>query len=162
MNNLADLKIQVITISDRASQGTYEDESGQLLKTLLENEGASCQKVIIIPDKISKIQKVILKSVKKNDVVMTTGGTGISPRDVTNQATKELLDFEIPGISEMLRADGLTKIPTASLSRSLAGVVKKTLVINVPGSKGAVTDAVRLLTPILKHAVDQLNGGDHS
>lgn len=98
---LNNLKIQVITISDRASKGIYEDQSGELLRNLLQNQGAICEPVILIPDKISKIQKSILKSAKKNHIVITTGGTGISPKDKTFEATNEILDYEIPGISEI-------------------------------------------------------------
>ncbi len=159
--DLNNLKIQVITVSDRASKGVYEDESGSLLKQLLIEQGAECSEVILIPDKISKIQKAILKSIKKHDLVITTGGTGINPKDKTPQATKEILDYEIPGISEILRVKSFEKIPTAVLSRAISGVINKTLVINIPGSKGAVKDAVEILSPVLKHALDQLNSGDH-
>ena len=161
-SELNNLKIQVITISDRASKGIYEDESGELLRNLLQNQGAICEPVILIPDKISKIQKSILKSAKKNNIVITTGGTGISPKDKTFEATNEILDYEIPGISEILRIKSYEKISTAVLSRGLAGVINKTLVINIPGSKGAINDAVEILVPIFKHAIDQLNGGDHN
>ncbi len=159
--DLNNLKIQVITVSDRASKGVYEDESGSLLKQLLIEQGAECSEVILIPDKISKIQKAILKSIKKHDLVITTGGTGINPKDKTPQATKEILDYEIPGISEILRVKSFEKIPTAVLSRAISGVINKTLVINIPGSKGAVKDAVEILSPVINHAIDQLNNGDH-
>ena len=160
-NELANLKIQVITVSDRASKGIYEDESGSLLKQLLSEKGAICSEVILIPDKVYKIQKVILKSVKKHDLVITTGGTGINPKDKTPQATKEILDYEIPGISEILRVKSFEKVPTSILSRAVSGVINKTLIINIPGSKGAVKDAVEILSPVIKHAIDQLNSGDH-
>ena len=146
-NELANLKIQVITVSDRASKGIYEDESGSLLKQLLSEKGAICSEVILIPDKVSKIQKAILKSVKNHDLVPN--------------ATKEILDYEIPGISEILRVKSFEKVPTSILSRALSGVINKTLIINIPGSKGAVKDAVEILSPVLKHAIDQLNSGDH-
>ena len=161
-NDLSNIKIQVITVSDRASKGIYEDESGSLLKQLLAEKGGICSEVILIPDKVSKIQKVILKSVKKHDLVITTGGTGINPKDKTPQATKEILEYEIPGISEILRVKSFEKVPTSILSRSLSGVINKTLIINIPGSKGAVKDAVEILSPVIKHAIDQLNSGDHS
>lgn len=159
--DLNNLKIQVITVSDRASKGIYEDESGSILKQLLIEKGAECSEIILIPDKISKIQKAILKSIKKHDLVITTGGTGINPKDKTPQATKEILDYEIPGISEILRVKSFEKIPTSILSRAKSGVINKTLVINIPGSKGAVKDAVEILSPVIKHAIDQLNNGDH-
>ena len=161
-NDLSNIKIQVITVSDRASKGIYEDESGSLLKQLLSEKGGICSEVILIPDKVSKIQKAILKSVKKYDLVITTGGTGINPKDKTPQATKEILEYEIPGISEILRVKSFEKVPTSILSRSLSGVINKTLIINIPGSKGAVKDAVEILSPVIKHAIDQLNSGDHS
>jgi molybdenum cofactor synthesis domain-containing protein len=161
-NDLTNIKIQVITVSDRASKGIYEDESGSLLKQLLTEKGGNCSEVILIPDKISKIQKAITKSVKKHDLVITTGGTGINPKDKTPQATKEILDYEIPGISEILRIKSFEKVPTSILSRAVSGVINKTLIINIPGSKGAVRDAVEILSPVIKHAIDQLNSGDHS
>ena len=161
-NDLSNIKIQVITVSDRASKGIYEDESGSLLKQLLSEKGGICSEVILIPDKVSKIQKAILKSVKKNDLVITTGGTGINPKDKTPQATKEILEYEIPGISEILRVKSFEKVPTSILSRAVSGVINKTLIINIPGSKGAVKDAVEILSPVIKHAIDQLNSGDHS
>lgn len=161
-NDLSNIKIQVITVSDRASKGIYEDESGSLLKQLLSEKGGICSEVILIPDKVSKIQKVILKSVKKHDLVITTGGTGINPKDKTPQATKEILEYEIPGISEILRVKSFEKVPTSILSRAVSGVINKTLIINIPGSKGAVKDAVENLSPVIKHAIDQLNSGDHS
>ncbi len=161
-NELSNIKIQVITVSDRASKGIYEDESGSLLKQLLSEKGGICSEVILIPDKVSKIQKVILKSVKKHDLVITTGGTGINPKDKTPQATKKILEYEIPGISEILRVKSFEKVPTSILSRAVSGVINKTLIINIPGSKGAVKDAVEILSPVIKHAIDQLNSGDHS
>ena len=93
--------------------------------------------------------------------MITTGGTGINPKDKTPQATNEILDYEIPGISEILRVKSFEKVPTSILSRALSGVINKTLIINIPGSKGAVKDAVEILSPVLKHAIDQLNSGDH-
>ena len=160
-NDLSNIKIQVITVSDRASKGIYEDESGSLLKQLLTEKGGNCSEVILIPDKISKIQKAITKSVKKHDLVITTGGTGINPKDKTPQATKEILEYEIPGISEILRIKSSEKVPNSILSRAVYGVINKTLIINIPGSKGAVKDAVEILSPVIKHAIDQLNSGDH-
>jgi len=162
INDLTNIKIQVITVSDRASKGIYEDESGSLLKQLLTEKGGNCSEVILIPDKISKIQKAITKSVKKHDLVITTGGTGINPKDKTPQATKEILEYEIPGISEILRIKSSEKVPNSILSRAVSGVINKTLIINIPGSKGAVEDAVEILSPVIKHAIDQLNSGDHS
>ena len=162
INDLTNIKIQVITVSDRASKGIYEDESGSLLKQLLTEKGGNCSEVILIPDKISKIQKAITKSVKKHDLVITTGGTGINPKDKTPQATKEILEYEIPGISEILRIKSSEKVPNSILSRAVSGVINKTLIINIPGSKGAVKDAVEILSPVIKHAIDQLNSGDHS
>ncbi|MFM9130400.1 MAG: molybdenum cofactor biosynthesis protein B [Actinomycetes bacterium] len=161
-NDLTNIKIQVITVSDRASKGIYEDESGSLLKQLLTEKGGICSEVILIPDKISKIQKAIIKSVKKHDLVITTGGTGINPKDKTPQATKEILEYEIPGISEILRIKSFEKVLTSILSRAVSGVINKTLIINIPGSKVAVKDAVEILSPVIKHAIDQLNSGDHS
>ena len=162
INDLTNIKIQVITVSDRAFKGVYEDESGSLLRQLLTEKGGNCSEVILIPDKISKIQKAITKSVKKHDLVITTGGTGINPKDKTPQATKEILEYEIPGISEILRIKSFEKVPTSILSRAVSGVINKTLIINIPGSKGAVKDAVEILSPVIKHAIDQLNSGDHS
>lgn len=155
----------VITCSDRAHAQVYEDRSGPILREGLVGLGFVVDAPVIVPDEMDEIRAAILAAVDAGArVVITTGGTGIGPRDVTVAATKPLLDQEIPGIGEAIRAKGATKIPLAWLSGGVAGVVRRgssAVVINVPGSRGGARDALEVLSPLLGHLVDQLDGGDH-
>ncbi|AWK09519.1 molybdenum cofactor biosynthesis protein [Streptomyces spongiicola] len=151
----------VVTASNRASAGVYEDRGGPLLAEGLAKLGFQVDGPRVVPDG-DPVEAVLRDGVAAAyDVILTTGGTGISPTDRTPDVTARVLDYEIPGIPEAIRAHGLAKVPTAALSRGLAGVAQRTLIVNLPGSSGGVRDGLAVLSRMLPHAVDQLHGGDH-
>jgi molybdenum cofactor synthesis domain-containing protein len=157
------IRALAVTVSNRAAAGVYEDRSGPVLVELLREAG--CDIVdgpLVIPDG-EAVEQVLRDSVSAEyDVAVTTGGTGLTPGDLTPEMTRRVIDREIPGIPEALRAAGaLAGVPSAILSRGLAGVATRTLIINLPGSSGGVRDGMKVLRPILVHAVDQIRGGDH-
>jgi molybdenum cofactor biosynthesis protein B len=152
----------VVTASNRASAGVYQDTSGQLLSEGLADLGFSVIDAIVVPDEMAAIQKAISNLIDRGArLVVTTGGTGISPRDVTPEATAPLLDRMLPGIPEALRAAARDRVPTTDLSRGLAGISGRTLVVNLPGSPGAVRDGLAVLGRLAGHVIDQLDGVDH-
>jgi len=152
----------VITVSDRTAAGVYEDRSGPLLVDLLAGAGVEATAPVVVPDEPAEVTAAIRAAVEGGaDVVVTTGGTGIGPRDRTPEATRAVIEREVPGIAEAIRAYGLTKTPFAVLSRGLVGVAGTTLVVNLPGSTGGVRDGMAVLGPLLEHVVSQLAGGDH-
>ncbi|MFE6778388.1 molybdenum cofactor biosynthesis protein B [Streptomyces sp. NPDC057702] len=151
----------VVTASQRAAAGVYPDKGGPLLAEGLAALGFAVDGPRVVPDG-DPVGTALREAVAAAyDVVVTTGGTGIAPTDRTPEMTRAVLDYEIPGIPEALRAEGLAKVPTAALSRGLAGVAGTTLIINLPGSSGGVRDGLTVLGRLLTHAVDQLRGGDH-
>jgi molybdenum cofactor biosynthesis protein B len=152
----------VLTVSDRSSRGERPDSSGPLLASLLRELGLEVDEPVVVPDEVPAVQAALREACSSYDLVVTTGGTGLSPRDVTPEATLPLLDRLVPGIAEALRQRGAAAVPTAVLSRGLAGAVGSTLVVNLPGSSGGVKDGVAVLAPVLEHALAQLRGGgDH-
>ncbi|QGQ20992.1 MogA/MoaB family molybdenum cofactor biosynthesis protein [Cellulomonas sp. JZ18] len=152
----------VVTASDRAAAGTYEDRSGPVLVAALRGLGFDVDDAVVVPDG-DPVEAALRAAVGEGAaLVVTSGGTGLGPRDRTPEATRRVLEREVPGIAEALRADGAARgVAAAMLSRGLAGVAGRTLVVNVAGSTGAARDAAALLGPVLVHAVRQLRGADH-
>jgi molybdenum cofactor synthesis domain-containing protein len=158
----ADAQARVITVSDRSHTGARGDTSGPLLSDLLAALGFSVAEVVIVPDEVEAIEAALRVAIGAGvDLVATTGGTGFSPRDVTPEATRRVLDREAPGLAEALRQHRRDEIPTTILSRAVAGTAASTIVINLPGSTGGVRDGVDVLVPVIGHAIAQLRGGDH-
>ena len=153
----------VMTASNRAAAGVYEDRSGQVLVQGLEAVGFDVEGPRVLPDDADLLETVLRAAVDAEfDVVLTTGGTGLSPTDVTPEATRRVLEREAPGIAEAVRRYGAEHgVPTSVLSRGLAGTAGRTLIVNLPGSTGGVRDALTVLVPLLPHVVSQLRGGDH-
>jgi molybdenum cofactor synthesis domain-containing protein len=155
------IRARVIVASNRAAAGVYADTSGPLLVEGLRDLGCEVPDPIVVPDG-EPVAVALRDAISAGvDVVLTSGGTGITPTDRTPDHTRAVLAYEIPGIAEAIRAYGRDAVPTAALSRGLAGVAGRTLVVNLPGSRGGARDGLAVLGPILRHAVDQLRGGDH-
>lgn len=149
----------VVTVSDRASTGDRTDTSGDEAERLLTAAGIHLYDRRVVPDEEGRIVEVLTElSDGDVSVIVTTGGTGLAPRDVTPEATKRVIEREAPGLAELIRAHGLTKTPHAALSRAVAGTRKRTLIVNLPGSTKAVTEGMETLLPILSHALDTLKG----
>jgi molybdenum cofactor synthesis domain-containing protein len=156
------IKALAVTVSNRAAAGVYEDRSGPVLVSLLRSAGCtSVDGPVVVPDG-ELVEAALREAVAEGyDVVVTTGGTGLTPTDRTPEMTRRVLDTEIPGIADAIRAAGADAVPASILSRGLAGVAGRTLVVNLPGSSGGVKDGMAVLAPVLAHAVDQIRGGDH-
>ncbi|MEU9891685.1 MogA/MoaB family molybdenum cofactor biosynthesis protein [Sphaerisporangium sp. NPDC051011] len=156
------MRALVVTASNRAAAGIYPDKSGQLLAELLAEAG--CEQVDgprVVPDG-EPVEAALRDGVRAGyDVIVTTGGTGLTPTDLTPEMTRRVIDREIPGIAEAIRQVNRDKVPTSILSRGLAGQAATTLVVNLPGSSGGVRDGMAVLAPVLRHVIDQIRGGDH-
>jgi molybdenum cofactor synthesis domain-containing protein len=153
----------VITASNRASAGVYADTSGEILAAGLTKLGYELKDPIVIPDNISQIQAAIeLSLAGKVDLIVTTGGTGVSPHDVTPEATAPLIKKLLPGIPEAFRAYSRDRVPTTDISRGLAGVTGSSLIINLPGSPGGVKDGLVIIERLAGHVHDQIAGVDHT
>jgi molybdenum cofactor synthesis domain-containing protein len=152
----------VVSCSTRAAAGVYPDRGGQLLARTLREWGADVDEPTVVPDGPEVRRALEAALALGPDLLLTTGGTGLTPGDGTPEATGPLLDRPVPGIAEAIRAAGVAQgIPTAMLSRGLAGLSGRTLVVNLPGSTGGVRDALAVLEPVLPHAISQVRGGDH-
>ncbi|MFV0463543.1 MAG: molybdenum cofactor biosynthesis protein B [Nostocoides sp.] len=156
------MRAVVITCSTRAAQGVYPDRGGALVVATLQEWGVEVAPPVVVPDgpQVERALRAALAT--EPDVLLTTGGTGLSPTDGTPEATRAVLDREVPGIAEAIRSAGAAAgVPTAMLSRGLAGSVGACLVVNLPGSTGGVRDGLAVLGPVLEHTLSQLRGGDH-
>ncbi|MGH3777852.1 MAG: molybdenum cofactor biosynthesis protein MoaE [Pseudonocardiaceae bacterium] len=151
----------VVVASNRAAAGAYPDRTGPVIVSWLSERGYQTPDPVVVPDGSPVRDAVAVAVADAVDVVLTTGGTGISPTDRTPEATAPLLDRSLPGLADAIRCAGLPQVPTAVLSRGLAGVAGRTLVVNLPGSTGGVRDGLRVLDGVLDHAVEQLHGADH-
>ena len=149
------MRSAVLTVSDRVSRGEADDTSGDLLEELLRADGHDVERRVV-PDEADEIAAAIEELAASAGLVLTTGGTGLAPRDVTPEATRTVLQREAPGIAEALRADSIAKTPHGLLSRGVAGVVGRSLVVNLPGSTGGCRDGYAVLRPALDHAVSLL------
>lgn len=152
----------VITCSTRAAAGEYADRTGPVIVQALRGWGFDVPDAVVVPDG-AEVETALRTAVSAGaDLVLTTGGTGLTPSDGTPEATARVLDRPVPGIAEAIRAAGLAAgVPTAMLSRGLAGLAGRTLVVNLPGSTGGVRDALAVLEPVVAHAISQVVGGDH-
>jgi molybdenum cofactor synthesis domain-containing protein len=152
---------RVVVASNRAWAGVYADSSGPILVTGLRQLGFEVGDPVVVPDGDPvgmELRKAIDDGV---DLVITSGGTGITPTDRTPEVTMSVLEYQIPGIAEAIRAHSRDRVPASVLSRGVAGVAGRTIIINLPGSTGGARDGLAVLGPILSHAIDQLHGGDH-
>jgi molybdenum cofactor synthesis domain-containing protein len=152
-------KAQVVTISDGAFHGQREDASGAALVKLLSREGFEVDGPQVVPDEVEPIREAVMTAVERGvDLVVATGGTGLGPRDVTPQAISTLIEYDVPGIGEAMRRAGAGSTPMALLSRSMAGVRKRTLIISVPGSPKGATESLEAVMPVVGHAIQLLHG----
>lgn len=153
------MRISVLTISDRCSEKKAEDKSGPLISEII-SETAQTLCYRCVPDEKKRIEETLIEmcDTLQSDIVFTTGGTGFAPRDVTPEATKAVIEKEVPGIPEAIRAESLKITPRAMLSRAVAGIRGKTLIINLPGSPKAVRESLQVVLPVLEHAIETLSG----
>jgi molybdopterin adenylyltransferase len=151
----------VITVSTRASGGVYADEAGPRVVERLRADGWEAGEPVVVPDGRDTVADALRAAVREADLVVTSGGTGLHPNDLTPEATADVIDREVPGLAEAMRAASRAIAPTAALSRALAGVAGRALVLNLPGSPRGAVENLEAVLPVLPHAVDQLRGGDH-
>jgi len=152
------ITVAVLTLSDKGSKGERDDFAGPLIREMITGMGATVEYYEVIPDEKDLIKEKLMDYSKKVDLVLTTGGTGLSPRDVTPEATLEVIDKEIPGIAETMRSAGLEKTKRAMLSRAVAGVRGNTLIINMPGSPKAGKEGLEAIMDVLPHAIEKIKG----
>ncbi|WP_353684615.1 MogA/MoaB family molybdenum cofactor biosynthesis protein [Thermodesulfovibrio sp. 3907-1M] len=150
-------KVAIITVSDKGSKGEREDMSGKVIEEMV-SSWADVVFYRIVPDEKEEIKRAILEASSTADLVFTNGGTGLYPRDVTPDATREVIEKEVPGIAEAMRWEGYKKTKTAILSRAIAGIRGKTLIVNLPGSPKAVRESLETIMDALPHAMDKLMG----
>src|SRR5215213_966702 len=160
MTRTVEIRAAVLTVSDRSARGEREDESGPLLAGLLREAGAMVVAQEIVSDELNQLTEKLRALADRDDVnlVMTTGGTGLSPRDNTPEATRAVVEREVPGVAEAMRAETLKQTPTAMLSRAVCGTRSGALVVNLPGSPKGVRECFDIIRPVLAHAVAQLAG----
>lgn len=156
------IRAAVVTISDKGYMGQREDVSGPMLADLVREMGAEVVRRTIVPDEREEIVRLLVSMADELgvDLVLTTGGTGLTPRDVTPEATGAVIEHEVPGLAEALRFEGYRQTPLAVISRGLAGVRGQTLIVNLPGNPNAVRQGMETLSPILPHAIQMIRGED--
>ena len=163
---MAAARYAILTMSDKGSRGEREDRSGKVIQDIVAELGGEVAAYEIVPDERERIQEKLVAWCDElgADVILTTGGTGLAPRDVTPTSTLDIIDYEVPGIPEAMRAESLKKTPNAMLSRMVAGVRGHTLIVNLPGSPRAVSECLEVIKAALPHAVETLRGevGDHA
>ena len=153
------MKAGILTVSDKGARGEREDRSGPAIREMIEAAGGEVVRTAIVPDEKEEIQAALIAWTDEGmDIVLTTGGTGFSPRDWTPEATKSVLERETPGLPEAMRRAGAEKTPSAMLSRAAAGIRKSTLIVNLPGSEKAVRESLAAILPALPHAIEILRG----
>lgn len=152
------IKAAILTLSDKGSRGEREDRSGPAIREMLKKIDAHIQYYEVLPDDKEMIKERLIRYSDEVDLILTTGGTGLGPRDVTPEATMEVIEKEIPGIPEIMRIEGMKKTPRAMLSRAVAGVRGKSLIINLPGSPVAVKENLEIILDTIPHAVDKIKG----
>lgn len=153
------IRVAVLTLSDKGSKGEREDLAGPLIKDMIGSMDAIVEYYEVLPDEKDLIKDKLMDYSKKVDLVLTTGGTGLSPRDVTPEATLEVIDKEVPGIAETMRAAGMEKTKRAMLSRAVAGCRGTCLIINMPGSPKAVKEGLEAIMDVIPHAIEKIRGG---
>jgi molybdopterin adenylyltransferase len=158
--DLVSIHTAIITLSDKGSAGEREDESGKIIREMVAGINASIVHYEILPDEKSQIMEALLRLSDSGhcDLIITTGGTGVAPRDVTPEATLAVIDRELPGMAEAMRAESLKKTPRAMISRAVAGIRKQTLIVNLPGSPAAVRENLSVILPALPHAIEKIKG----
>jgi molybdenum cofactor synthesis domain-containing protein len=163
IRNSQSIKVAVLTVSDSCAQGTREDASGPAIREMLLAGGYEIGEECIVPDDRDAIVQMLnrFSDEGKCDLVFTTGGTGLGPRDVTPEATGSVCDKLVPGLGELMRAEGLKKTRNAVLSRGIAGIRGKTLIVNLPGSPRAVRECLEIILEVLPHAIEMMHGGGH-
>ena len=154
------IRAAVITLSDKGSRGERVDESGRLIGEMISGIGAAVGRYLILPDEKQLISDTLMQLSDSGgfDLILTTGGTGVAPRDVTPEATLAVIDRELPGMAEAMRAESLKKTSRAMISRAVAGIRKQTLIVNLPGSPKAVRENLAVILPALPHAVEKIKG----
>jgi molybdenum cofactor synthesis domain-containing protein len=152
---------RVVIASTRAAAGVYEDRTGPIIVDWLNRQGIATPAPVVVPDGPAVVDALSTAVGEGVEVIITSGGTGISPTDRTADATAELVDYQIPGLADAIRRSGLPHVPTSVLSRGVCGVKGRTLIVNLPGSTGGVKDGLGVLDDVLEHALDQLSGKDH-